>query len=167
MTLVVVSDTSPIMNLAAIGRLDLLSGLFDRVIVPEAVAKELLAAGEDAPGAVRPEQFQWVQVRHVSDCTLLESLFLDLDEGEAQAIALATELNCNLLLMDERRGRMIAERLGITPLGLLGILVLAKRRGIIDLVRPILDKLITTAGFWLGAELYDQVLNEVSEKPSS
>jgi len=87
----------------------------------------------------------------------------ELDPGEAEAIALAKELKADLLLMDERRGRRVASRLGLRFVGLLGILVEAKHKGLIKAVKPILDSLITKAGFWLGNRLYTRILETVGE----
>ena len=90
-------------------------------------------------------------------------LSAELDEGEAEAIALAAELNAGLLLMDERKGRIVAARLGIRFIGLLGILIEAKQRDIIPLVKPCVDSLISQAGFWIGKDLYGQVLQAAGE----
>ena len=76
---------------------------------------------------------------------------------------MAREADAGFVLMDERRGRHAAEKLGIKPLGLLGILVLAKREGIISEVRPILDDLVGRAGFRVGNDLFERILRQVSE----
>lgn len=159
----VVSDTSPITNLAAIGKLDLLAQVFGSVLVPDAVAAELLRGSEGAPGRVDVAKLDWVSVRQVGNQALVVSLALELDEGEAEAIALARQTNTDCILMDERRGRHAARKLGLKPLGLLGVLVLAKRGGLLAEVKPVLDSLIADAGFWIGRDLYEHVLSEVSE----
>jgi predicted nucleic acid-binding protein len=94
---------------------------------------------------------------------LVTALQAELDEGEAEAIALAIQLKAHLLLLDERRGRAVASRLGLRFIGLLGVLVEAKQKGYISRVKPLLDHLIAKAGFWVSHQLYARVLREVGE----
>jgi predicted nucleic acid-binding protein len=161
--MIVVSNTSPITNLAAIGRLDLLKELFGTVLLATAVVDELHSCDKDQAGRVDAAHIPWIDVRTVADRALVASLLFDLDAGEAETIALAYETSADVVLIDERRGRHIAGRLGLKPLGLLGVLVLAKRRGDISEVKPVVDDLIRIAGFWISADLYSRVLREVSE----
>jgi predicted nucleic acid-binding protein len=86
-----------------------------------------------------------------------------LDRGEAEAIALALELNADLLLIDERKGRVAASQLGIRVVGILGMLVEAKQRGFVSAIKPIVDDLIRQAGFWIRNDLYNRVLQSVNE----
>lgn len=90
-------------------------------------------------------------------------LELELDPGEAAAIALAIELKADLLLLDERRGRTVASRFGLRFVGLLGVLIEAKQQGYLGAVKPILDDLITRAGFWVSQPLYERVLQAAGE----
>jgi predicted nucleic acid-binding protein len=86
-----------------------------------------------------------------------------LDEGECEAIALFIEQNAELLLIDERRGRAEADRLGLRITGLLGVLVEAKQKRFILAVKPVLDDLIATAEFRVADALYARILNIVGE----
>jgi predicted nucleic acid-binding protein len=160
---IVISNTLPLVNLAAVGRLELLLQLYGRVIIPQAVYHEIVVVGAGQPGATEVEAFDWIESRQVSDRALVASLQLEVDEGEAEAIALAVELDADLLLLDERRGRTVAFRLGLKFIGLLGVLIEAKHRGLVPTVRPILDDLIGKAGFWITRELYDRVLKVAGE----
>ncbi len=157
----VVSNTSPVSNLAAVGRLDLLRAGFGQVLVPSAVAEELAAPG--SPLAASSPLPPWLMVTPVADTALLAALAQSLDRGEAEAIALGVERGAGLLVLDERRARQIARAMGLEVIGVLGVLLHAKRAGLIDAVGPVLDDLIARAGFWVGTELRARVLLEAGE----
>ncbi|MGH9840265.1 MAG: DUF3368 domain-containing protein [Blastocatellia bacterium] len=159
--MIVVSDTSPITNLAAIGQLDLLRQIYQNIVIPAAVHRELTAAGGSYPGAI-VQSLDWIEVRDVTNRLLVTALRIELDEGEAEAIVLAQEMTADLLLLDERRGRAVAERFGMRVVGLLGVLIEAKDRGLIPEVKSSLDAL-RRAGFRIGQELYSRVLQAAGE----
>lgn len=164
--MIVVSDTSPITNLAAIGQLDLLRHLYGSIVIPEAVYNEMVAAGKPVPGAIEVQTLSWIQVQNIDDTQRVVALQAsqdNIDLGEAEAIALALELNAELLLMDERRGRALAQNCGLNVTGLLGVLLQAKRKGLISLVKPVIDELIEIADFRLNNQLYMTVLESVGE----
>lgn len=108
-------------------------------------------------------QFDWIAVHEVANRSLVAALRLELDPGEAEAIACALETQANRLLLDERLGRAVATRLGIQPIGVLGVFIEAKRQGILSVVKPQLDALITQAGFWIAKPLYGRVLAAAGE----
>lgn len=159
----IVSNTSPIINLACIGRLDLLPALFGEIVIPQAVFHEVAVAVPNAPGASEVRAAAWIRRHPVSNTALVASLRLELDPGEAEAIACALETNATLLLIDERRGRTVAQRLNLSTTGLLGVLLLAQKRGLVSAIRPCLDDLRHLAGFWLGDALYRRVIDEAGE----
>jgi hypothetical protein len=160
---IVVSDTSPINNLAAINQLNLLQQLYGTVIIPEAVYRELTDPDFPVAGATEVQTFDWIETRSVGDRTVVEALSNELDIGEAEAIALALEIKAEQVLIDERRGRLMAQRLNLQYTGILGILVEAKSKGLISQIKPLLDALITQAGFWVAVPLYNSVLRLVGE----
>ncbi|MCC5621792.1 DUF3368 domain-containing protein [Nostoc sp. CHAB 5715] len=86
-----------------------------------------------------------------------------MDIGEAEAIALALEMKADQVLIDERRGRMVAAKVNLSYTGILGILVEAKSQKLISAVKPLLDALINQAGFWVAEPLYKRVLQLVDE----
>jgi len=99
----------------------------------------------------------------VVDLAAAKRLTLMVDEGEAEAIELAKELHADLLLIDERKGRRLAVAEGVSVIGLLGVVVLAKRRGLIPSAHNLLAALKDQAGFYLSGELVDRALASVGE----
>ena len=163
--MIVISDTSVITNLAAIGYLQLLPQLYKRVLIPEAVHRELVDIEPPVPGTLEVQNATWLEVRQVVNREVIERLQNEvrLDPGESEAIALVLELEADLLLIDERRGRAEANRLGIKITGLLGILVEAKQKNLINAVKPLIDALIATSEFRISSALYSQILDTVDE----
>ena len=151
------------MNLGVIGRLDILERLYGKVFIPEAVLNELSAMGLKQLDAREIQLVSWIETRAVSNQLMVNSLTMELDAGEAEAIALAVDMEADLLLVDERQGRKVASRLGLKHIGLMGVLVDAKNVGFIAEVKPILDDLIAKAGFWVGRQLYARILAEARE----
>lgn len=158
----VVSNTSPITNLAAAGQFNLLEDLFGEIFIAAGVWEEL-NAGERHPGSREVEASVHFHHRAVQAAPLVTALSRDLDRGEAQTPALAIELEARVVLIDEREGRHAAERLGLRSLGVLGILLLAKRRSLLAEVRSSLDALRQRADFYVSEGLYRQVLIAASE----
>lgn len=160
----VVSNTSPIINLAAIGHLDLLRELYGTLTIPDAVYDEIVVRGRGQPGADEVQQFSWFVRQSVSNRALVVQLMgSGLDVGEAEAIVLALETYAPLLLMDEKLGRAAATRVGIRVIGLRGVLIEAKRPGRVAEVRPLLDALRAGPGFYIAPALYSQVLRQAGE----
>jgi predicted nucleic acid-binding protein len=161
--LIVVSDTSPVLNLARIGRIELLQQLYHEVLIPSGVYEELAASQRTLPPVIDLVLKPWIIVATANDRSRVQELRKDLDAGEAEAIVLAIERGADVLLIDERRGRRTATAAGLTVTGLLGVLVRAKRAGLIDQAKPVLDELIQVARFWIGPDLYAEVLAELGE----
>ncbi len=163
--MIIVSDTSPISNLIVVGSIDLLPQLFGRIIIPDMVYQELLANGIHHPVTQTVMTVDWLDVQSVRDLSQVMTLQRDhkLDPGEAQAIVLALELKATQLLIDERLGRKTAKQQGLRMTGILGVLLAAKRQGLIPIVRPILDRLISEANFRISNQLYDETLTLAAE----
>ncbi len=159
-----VSDTSPIINLATIGQLDLLRQLYGVIAIPESVYQEIAVTGSGEAGSKEVQALDWIETKKVTNRLQVMALQIELDKGEAEAISLALELKAGLLLLDERRGRMVASRMGLKLVGLLGCLIEAKHKGLISSIKPILDKLILEAGFWVTENLYARVLQTAGEQ---
>jgi uncharacterized protein len=159
---IVVSNTSPVTNLAAIGQLDLLRRIYGAVLLPRAVLDEL-NRGPNQPPVAEAETRGWISVMPVANKALVASLLVDLDAGEAEAIALAVESHADLLLIDERLGRQVAARFGLKTVGILGVLLKAKHDGHVASVKSAMDALKLEAGFYVDDELYQAVLRTAGE----
>ena len=159
----VVSNASPLINLARIGKLTLLRDLYGELIVPEAVWQEVVIEGAGQPGADEVESATWIKTQAATNRQLVNALQQDLDAGEAEAIALTLEIGAELLLMDEHLGRETARHLGLRYVGLVGALVEAKHRGLIRAVKTHLDALRDIAGFRVVDALYARVLQDEGE----
>ena len=159
----VVSNTSPLTNLAAIGAMGLLERLFGRLHIAEAVRLELEADGHDWPGRAEVAAAPWVECHRIENRSLVLALSQDLDAGESETIALGLEIGATLVLMDERDGRHRAQRMGLRTMGVVGVLLRAKERGLLLAVRPSLDALRSHAGFWLSDAVYRQALSVANE----
>ena len=164
--MIIVSDTSPITNLAAINQLDLLRQLYGRIVIPQAVYNEMAFVGKIVPGTIEVKTLNWIETQPVTDSARV--IFFQnnqdgIDLGEAEAIVLAQELNADLLLMDERRGRAVALSQELNVVGLLGVLLQAKQRGFIPEIKSLMDQLIYDADFRVSPRLYQTVLKAANE----
>lgn len=158
--MVVISDTSVITNLIQLNHLMLLKDLFGNIIVPQKVFEELGKLPEQIEII---EKLDWIEIKQISDREHFDNLLKILDPGEAQAIVLALELKADALLIDEKKGRKIAQEYGITITGLLGVLIDAKSESLVHKVKPILDKLIFELGFRISPKLYQDILQKIGE----
>lgn len=154
--MIVVSNSGPLIALAQINRLALLSDLYQIIIIPEAVHVEVSGQGNERPGANFVRSASWIEAVTVENQLAVALLRQRLDPGESEAIVLAIEQNADLLLMDERRGRQIAQAQGVVTSETLGVLLAAKQAGRLGKVTPVLDDL-RGAGFRMGWQLYQQI----------
>lgn len=143
--MLVVSDTSPITSLLVIGKVDILRDIYQEIIIPPAVADELNAYHKQLPS--------FVSIARAKNVEKVEALTAQLDQGEAEAIVLAKETRADYLLIDETIGRSIACGENIPVVGLVGVLLVAKKRGIIASLGEMLDELQEKAGFYLGDDV--------------
>ncbi len=147
---VIVSDTSCLILFYKIGELDLLKKLFGKLHITETVQKEF---NQSIPN--------WIEI--VEPTTdVQKGLTSYLDKGEASAIALASELENSLLIIDEIKGRKAAKEMCISVTGSLGVLIAAKNRGHIQTVKPFIEKIQKT-NFRISEELIERVLENVNE----
>lgn len=145
--MIVVSNAGPIIALAQIDQLPLLSRLFGRVRIPSAVHDELISISDAEIAAAA------IEVVKMTSREGIQVLQERLDVGESETIILAGELRADLILMDEARGRRVCEARGLRYTGTLGVLLLAKQNRFIEGVTPYLDQL-ASSGFFMSEELY-------------
>jgi predicted nucleic acid-binding protein len=140
-----------------LGLSNLLTLLYGEVLIPPAVASELAAVGITTFG--QPP----FRVCTPTNQKLVGRLASGLDAGESEAIALAVEIDADLLLIDEARGRAVAKSLGMDTRGVLGVLLTAKAAGHIPAVRPLIARLIAELNFFLSARIVAQALELADE----
>lgn len=162
----VVSNAGPLIALAKVGRLELLKSLYGEIYIPHGVRKEVVASGGERPGAKEVHEASWIHVIAVEDTEAIDVLRQRLDLGESEVIVLATQIEADLLLIDEWRGRRVAEARGLPKVGTLGTLVVAKKRGLLTAVMPIVDTL-RDLDFRMGDELYRTIRTMAGEQPNT
>ena len=157
----VVADTSPLLNLALISRLDLLESQFSEVTIPRQVWEEL-EAGNDGLDALRDlRENGFLTVVEVERSDLFVEIFHELDLGETAAICYAVVRDADLVLLDEKEGRRVARRHDLTITGVVGVLLQGANAGDVELEQE-LDAL-RDAGFWISDDLYSEILSKVDD----
>jgi uncharacterized protein len=158
---VAIADSGPLICLARINQLELLPRLFAKILVPPEVWNEVTVRGKDHPGAQQVRQGTWLTLQ-APDPQLVKPLSILVDAGEAEAIALAqTTADC-IILLDDARARKIAQRLNIKQIGTIGLLLRAKRQGLVETIKPNISALVEN-GIYIRRELIDAVLSEAGE----
>ncbi len=139
-----VSDSACLIGLERIGRSEVLADSFDTVYIPPAVEREL------------GYKLNWLIVQPVRNFAFVKTLRMQLGEGESEAMALAVELG-ELLVLDDKKARRIAQQIGIEIIGTVGVLLRAKARGVISEIKPVLNEL-NAVDFRISPKLYQQAL---------
>ena len=157
----VVSDTSPLLNLALIDRLDLLETQFPEIVVPRQVWNELTEGEEGLESLRELRDDDFLRIVEVERSDLFVEVAHDLDLGETAAICYAVEHDVDLVSLDERDGRRVARRHDLDVTGVVGVLLRGTKNGEVELANE-LDAL-REAGFWISDELYSRALSEADE----
>lgn len=158
--MVAVSNSTPLIALSKIGNLGLLQEYFGQISIPEAVYDEVVVNGGILYGAEEVAKADWIIVEEVGNELAVESLSMYLDAGESEAIVLAKEKDC-LLIIDDGDGRKSARNMNLSITGTVGVLVKGSMDGKIDL-REALDEL-NACGFRLNDKVRDYVLTKVED----
>lgn len=156
----VVSNTTPLISLLKLNRLDLMKQLYTQIYIPLAVYKEI-EAGKTKEFYNDLSKFDWINIVEIQDKQAVK-YFLDLDSGEAETIVLATELNADLIILDEKLGRFYAKHADLKVTGTIGILLKAKTEGLIYEIKPLLNEL-TKKDVWISENLKREILTKTGE----
>jgi|SRR3989344_8030053 len=161
----IVSNTSPLLYLAKLGKLEILKKLFVKVFIPEEVYEEAVLNGKefiDSKVIERAVNEKWIEVKSVSNKN--KEIYDEIDIGESAAIELAKTLNAKLLLIDDAPARVLAESFGLSVKGTLYILLKAYNEKIINKneIKSLLSRLILL-GFRISPELYGEILEEIGK----
>ena len=160
----VVSNSSVLIGLSAINKLDLLHKRFpDGIIIPNAVWYEVVDTGFGLSGSEQVKKSSWITLNHIQDRSFANILEGFLDYGEAEVIALGQEIKADLLLLDEKSARNAAFRLQYPVLGTVGILIWAKHMQVISSLKQELDSLQQKGGFRLSQKVYNYAISRVYE----
>ena len=149
----VVCNASPLIALAQIDQLDLLAQMFDTVVVPPAVVHEI------APTVIVPG---WISQQTLNQPIGAAILQASLGPGESEAIGLALEMEAQLVILDDRPARRLAQALGLSVIGTLGVLLAAQQRSLLRAVKPCLDTLLDH-DFRISPGLYERILADAGE----
>jgi uncharacterized protein len=155
---VIVSDASPLIVLLKTNRLSILKKLFGTIVIPTAVYKEITAKEQEK--AIF-DKMDWIKIRNTkctADSNLLEKL---VDKGEAESIVLAKELKTSLLV-DDAKARKYAKLLNVEVIGTLGLLKIAKTRGVITSVKEVINNMLLE-GYYIEDKLIKKILKDVDE----
>ena len=162
-----ISDSSTLIHLAGIGRLELLKEFHGTIVITPAVWEEVVVEGRTRPGASEVNEANnmgWIKVIAPTNESVVRLLERELHKGEAETIALAVERHPDVVFLDELEARRVANVYGLHMTGVIGILIRAKLEGKVTSLREELDKLRNVAGFWIGDSLYRRALQAVAEE---
>ena len=153
----IVINTSPLISLSILEKLDILPMLFDEVYLPEAVFQEAVVFGKGKYGSSDIENASWLKIVSITNTDLRDSIALSLDYGESEVITLAKEMTIDMVVIDEYAGRHYAQMLGLNVVGTLGILLRAKELGKVQQIKPLMELLVTHERY-INKSLFDKIL---------
>lgn len=157
-----VCDSSVLICLSKIAKLELLKKIFKTVYIPEAVYSEVVVKGKGKSGVKEISEAKWIYKKAVKDRRAVDMLAAEMGLGEAEVLVLGKELQADWFIIDDERARNAAISAGFPIIGLAGILLLAKQRKLIPSVKPLLDEL-QDKNFRLSRLIYNEVLKKARE----
>lgn len=158
----IVVNTSPWIALSICGQIPLLNRLYKEVYLPLGVKEEILAGGEKNIGVRELKMYSWLRVERVADIEKVKLLY-ELERGEAEVIVIAKEKGVRKVLLDEKVARLQAKILGLEVIGTLGLLLKAKKEGMLSAIRPFIVKMLEN-GIWIKDEIVKGVLEAANEE---
>jgi predicted nucleic acid-binding protein len=158
----IVVNTSPWIALSACSQIALLEKLYTNVYIPYHVKEEIMAGGKEGIGVYELKTSQWLKIENVSDIEKVNLLY-ELEQGEAEVIILAKEKRIKHVLIDERVARLQAKVLGLDVIGTLGLLLKAKKKGLILAIKPLIEQILEH-GIWIKDEIVKGILKNSGEE---
>jgi predicted nucleic acid-binding protein len=161
-----ISNASPLIQLSKIEKLPLLAQLHWRVMIPNAVYREVVLAGKERPGAeavAGAVEEGWILRTAAREDQVLQLLREQIDEGESEAIRLAMDNPSSVVLLDDVAARSVAIRLGLRVTGTVGLLLRAKQDGLIPLIQPLIEQLRVDGRFYIAPAIMLQILEAAGE----
>ena len=159
---IVIVNSTPIIALSSINKLGLLKELYGTVIIPNAVKDEIEAKSKSKAQSQLEASFEWIHVEMIKNVAQKQIFKTQLHDGEVEVMILGQELHADLLVIDDYMAREYAKYLGFNIIGTVGILLLAKSRGIILEVKPLVDGLIAN-GIYISNRLHSEIMKMVDE----
>ncbi len=159
----VVCDSTVLIGLAKIRKIELLNQICGEVYIPDAVFNEVVTGGKGRPGVKEILNSKWIKRKTIKDRRTVEMFIAEIGQGEAEVLVLGKELNADWLIIDDERARTAATSAGFNIIGLAGILLLAKQLRLISSIKPLLDEL-KHKNFRLSDKIYKEVLKKANEK---
>jgi len=154
-------DTSPLLFLARLNRLELLKSSAEKIYIPDAVLEEINKKQDTATGSIKEILNTWLFECTIKNQELRDMLF-GLGSGEQDVMIQAYEQRTSLVILDDQDARRTARRLGLKPIGTIGLLLVGKKRGIVDSVENEINRLVEY-GFWISDNLRIEALREAGE----
>jgi len=159
---IVISDSSALISLLGVEKLDILGKLFETVMIPEAVYNEVF---NKKVSNLDLKKTKFLQIEKVTDRKMVKLLKMQLGYGESEVIALALEKGIDRVIIDDKQARKVADKLGLKVIGTLGILILAKEKQVIKEVRPLVLSMMEKINFRIDRALLNKILGILNEKP--
>lgn len=157
----VVINTSPWIALSMCKQTSLLNKLYDKVFIPETVKEEILVGGSTGVGVKELHLSSWIKIERVKDAKKVKLLY-ELEQGEAEVIVLAMERGIKQVLIDEKIARLQAKVFNLNVVGTLGLLLKAKKKGLVENIKPLIDSIVE-GGYWIKEDLVEAILKEAGE----
>ena len=158
----IVVNTSPWIALSICGQIPLLKKIYNEVYIPFGVKEEILAGGTQSIGVRELKASPWLKIEKVIDIEKVKLLY-ELEHGEAEVIILAKEKGIKQVLVDEKVARLQAKVLGLNVIGTLGLLLKAKKEGMISSIKPLVAKMLEN-GIWIKGEIVEGILKDAREE---
>ena len=158
--MIIISDSSPLISLAIIGKLNILTQLYEEIYVPTAVYKEVVKSNK--PFAKELKLFLQGKTKNVKNKMAVDILLSDIGAGEAEAIVLALEQHPDVILIDDLKARRFAKIKGLNVMGTMGLLLMAKRKGLLEEIKPLLSDLLSN-NIRISTKIIDITLHAADE----